>query len=141
VTFGLLAQISARAQTPEHHHHDNSEPSTDASAEATSPLKILMPENGDVVGATLGVIFQTQADPALMAMGSGAPRAHLHIEIAGKALMPTQRQLVSLGGGRYFFGFDLPATPGPNTIKVYWADKQHRTIVDSVQEVHVTVKP
>ncbi len=141
LTAGLLAQTPAWAQTPEHHHHDADAPSMAAAAVATPPLKILMPENGDAVGTTLGVIFQTPADLAVMTIGSGEPGVHLHIEIAGKTLMPTHQKLVGLGENRYFFPFDLPAALGPNTIKIYWADKQHRTIADSVQEVRVTVKP
>jgi hypothetical protein len=141
LTVGLLAAIAARAQTPEHHHHGGVVPSSASSSIEIPPLKILMPQNGDAVGTTVGVIFETPADLAAMTMGGPHAGVHLHAELADNVVMPTRQQLIGLGGNRYLFLFDLPVRQGPNTIKIYWADEQHRTITASVQKVEVTAKP
>lgn len=141
LTVGLLAAIAARGQTPEHHHHDEVAPSAASSSVETPSLKILMPQNGDAVGTTVGVIFETPADLAGMTMGGPHTGVHLHAELADKVVMPTRQQIIGLGANRYLFLFDWPAKPGPNEIKLYWAHEQHRTITSSIQAVHVNVKP
>jgi len=103
------------------------------------PLKILMPENGATVGSHLAVVFQTPADLSKMTIGAPVPGMHLHIEAQDVSMMPSQEQLVRLGEDRYLFLFDLPAKPGKNTLRIYWADAQHRTIADTVQQITVTV--
>jgi len=105
------------------------------------PLKILMPDNGATVGTHLAVVFQTPADLSKMTMGAAVPGVHLHIDAEEVSLMPTQEQLIRLGGDRYVFLFDLPAKPGKNTLRIYWSDAQHRTMAETVQQITVTVLP
>ena len=142
LVIGLLAINTARAQHDHKHHYHKPAiaPLAEASVEAP-PLKILMPENRDNVGSTLGVVFETPADLAAMTMGAAKVGVHLTVDLEGTTLMPTRQQLITLGKNRYLFLFDLPAKPGPNTIKLYWSDAQHRTMTETVQMVTVTVAP
>jgi hypothetical protein len=129
----------------EHMHHQHSGgdamPKDSEAPAQLPPLKILMPENGATVGSHMAVVFQTPADLSKMTMVAPVPGAHLHIEAQGVSVMPSQEQLVRLGGDHYLFLFDLPAQPGKNTLRIYWADAQHRTIADTVQQITVTVAP
>jgi hypothetical protein len=104
-------------------------------------LKILMPGDGDIVGSRLAVVFETPADMSKSTMGHHAMGMHLHVEAGATALMPSQEQLVRLGGNRYLFLFDLPAQPGSEVLRVSWADGNHKTIESSIQKVTVTVAP
>jgi hypothetical protein len=125
--LAVLAASPAVAQMP-----------SEAPAQLPS-LKILMPENGATVGSHLAVVFQTPADLSKMTMGAPVPGVHLHIEAQDVSMMPSRDQLVRLGEDRYLFLFELPAKPGKNTLRVYWADAQHRTVADSVHQITVTV--
>lgn len=98
LVIGLLAINTAQAQHDKvHYHHEPAlAPQVETSVEAPS-LNILMPENGDTVGSTLGVVFETPADLAAMTMGATKLGVHLHAELEGTILMPTHQQLISLG--------------------------------------------
>jgi hypothetical protein len=142
--LAVLAASPAVAESNNEHMHQQ-HPGGDMMPNASEalaqlpPLKILMPENGATVGSQLAVIFQTPADLSKMTMGAPVPGAHLHIEAQDVSMMPSQEQLVRLGEDRYLFLFDLPAKPGKNTLRIFWADAQHRTIADTVQQITVTV--
>ncbi|MGP8121253.1 MAG: hypothetical protein ACLP8B_12135 [Xanthobacteraceae bacterium] len=142
--LAVLAASPAVAQSNmEHMHHQHTGGDTmPMASEAPAqlpPLKILMPQNGATVGTRLAIVFQTPADLGKMTMGAPVPGTHLHIEAQDVSMMPSRDQLVRLGEDRYLFVFELPAKPGKNTLRVFWADAQHRTVADSVQQVTVTV--
>jgi hypothetical protein len=142
--LAVLAASPAVAQSNmEHMHHQHSGgdamPKSSEAPAQLPPLKILMPQNGATVGTRLAIVFQTPADLSKMTMGAPAPGAHLHIEAQDVSMMPSRDQLVRLGEDRYLFVFELPAKPGKNTLRVYWADAQHRTVADTVQQITVTV--
>jgi hypothetical protein len=142
--FAVLAASPAVAQSnKEHMHHqhpgEDMMPNASEASAQLPPLKILMPENGATVGSHVAVVFQTPADLSKMTMVAPVPGAHLHIEAQDVSVMPSEEQLVRLGEDRYLFLFDLPAKPGKNTLRIYWADAQHRTIADTVQQITVTV--
>lgn len=142
--LAVLAASPAVAQSNQehmHHQHPGGNMMQDASEAPAQlpPLKILMPENGAIVGTHLAVVFQTPADLSKMTMGAPVTGAHLHIDAEDISMMPSLGQLVRLGEGRYLFLFDLPAKPGQNTLRIYWSDAQHRTLADTVQQVTVTV--
>jgi hypothetical protein len=147
--FSVVAVLGASpavAQSSEehmHHQHPGEDmmPNASEASAQLPPLKILMPENGATVGSQMAVVFQTPADLSKMTMVAPIPGAHLHIEAQGVSVMPSQEQLVRLGGDHYLFLFDLPAQPGKNTLRIYWADAQHRTIAETVQQITVTVAP
>jgi hypothetical protein len=142
-TLNVLATLAAApavAQSDmEHMHHSGKEMPKAGAPVHAQPLKILMPANGATVGTRLAIVFQTSADLSKMTMGAPTPGTHLHIEAQDVSMMPTQEQLIRLGEDRYLFVFDVPAKPGKNTLRVFWADAQHHTIADSVQQVAVTV--
>ncbi len=104
-----------------------------------APLKILMPGNGDIVSSRLAIVFETRADLTKLTMGHQMVGAHLHVEAGDTALMPSQDQIIRLGGNKYLFLFDLPAQPGNTELRVSWAGGDHKTIQSSVQKVTVTV--
>ncbi|MDE1011180.1 MAG: hypothetical protein OSB38_36515 [Paraburkholderia fungorum] len=131
----------AEAPAPKHDHHAGLDAHQEARAPAVQakvpPLRILFPKSGDRVGTSLAVVFETPGDMSRMTMSAAAPDTHLHLEVDGVILMPTESQLIRLGGKRYLFVFDLPVEPGERTIRVYWSDAEHRTIESSVQSVKV----
>lgn len=136
-----VASMAAQAAEEPHAHHHH--PMADAAAAAplnVPPLELQMPHDGDTIGTQVAVVFKTPADLAAMTMGAAPVGVHLHVEIAGVALMPTRQQLIALGGNSYLYLFDLPAKPGANTIRVYWSDAQHRTLEATVRAVTVQVK-
>jgi len=142
--LAVLAASPAAAQSDQehgrhHHHGGDMMPKAGEAPAQLPPLKILMPDNGATVGTHLAVVFQTPADLSKMTMGTAVPGVHLHIDAQDVSLMPSQEQLIRLGGDRYVFLFDLPAKPGKNTVRIYWSDAQHRTIADTVQQITVTV--
>lgn len=102
-------------------------------------LRILSPKDGDRVGRTISIEFETPADLSRMTMSAKEIGAHLHIDMDVISLMPMQADLKPLGGNRYRYTFDLPAKPGKRVIRVYWSDAAHRTIEETVQQVTVTV--
>jgi hypothetical protein len=144
LVLAVLAASPAAAQSDMehmHHHHADAEtmPKAGGAPARLPPLKILMPENGATIGTRMAIVIQTPADLSKMTMGAPVMGTHLHIEARDVSMMPSREQLVRLGPDRYVFLFDVPAKPGENTLRVYWADAQHRTVPDSVQQVTVTV--
>jgi len=142
--LAVLAASPAVAQSnKEHMHHqrpgEDMMPNASEASAQLPRLKILMPENGATVSSHMAVVFQTPADLSKMTMVAPVPGLHLHIEAQDVSVMPSQEQLVRLGEDRYLFLFDLPAKPGKNTLRIYWADAQHQTIADTVQQITVTV--
>jgi len=133
--------VAAQPAHEHHHHHQHGAVSEAAPATEAPPLEILMPGNDDIVGSQLAVVLQTPADLGAMTMSAAEIGVHLHLAVEGVSLMPTRQQLIDLGSNRYLFLFDLPAKPGRNTIKVYWADAAHRTMESTVKSVTVNVKP
>lgn len=149
-SFQMLAVLAVLAASPavaqsnqEHKHHQHSGgdvmPKAGEVPAQLPPLKILMPDDGATVGTHLAVVFQTPADLSKMTMGTPVPGVHLHIDAQDVSMMPSREQLFRLGEDRYVFLFDLPAKPGKNTLQIYWADEQHLTIADTVQQITVTV--
>lgn len=132
------AQSDHEGHRHEHHPSGALDTST-AIPSAAPPLKILMPEAGDRVGSQLAVVFETPADLAGMTMGAAVVGVHLHVQYEDIALMPTFQQLIRLGKSRYLYLFDLPATLGSRTLRVYWSDAHHNTIKNTMQEVAVIV--
>ena len=140
----MAATHAAYAQSGhEHHHHPASgAPAANATARMEiPPLRILMPEPGDVVGKQLALVFETPGNLKELTMSAPVIGVHLHIQCDDVALMPTIQQLIHLGKDRYLFLFDLPATPGVKTLRVYWSDAQHRTLESTIQTVRVKVAP
>jgi len=144
LVLAVLAASPALAQSDHehmHHHHAGADamPAAVETPAELPPLKILMPENGAIVGTQMAIVIQTPADLSKMTMSAPVIGTHLHIEARDVSMMPSREQLVRLGADRYVFLFDVPAKPGENTLRVYWADSQHRTVAESVQQVTVTV--
>jgi hypothetical protein len=144
LVLAVLAASPAAAQSDHehmHHHHAGADtmPAAPEQPAHLPSLKILLPENGATVGTQLAIVFQTPADLSKMTMSAPVVGTHLHIEARDVSMMPSREQLVRLGADRYVFLFDVPAKPGENTLRVFWADAQHRTMADSVQQVTVTV--
>lgn len=132
---------AAQAEHEHHHHHDMAAAGAATAPAEVPPLEIQMPRDGDTVGQQVAVVLKTPADLGGMTMSAARIGVHLHIEIAGMALMPTRQQLIDLGSNNYLYLFDLPAKPGRNTIRLYWSDAQHRTLESTVRSITVTVKP
>lgn len=146
--FWIVASVvltsGAAAAQPTHdlhgsHHHG--ETADVVSTTAAPPIEILMPGNDDVIGHQVAVVLETPADLDATTMSAPKIGVHLHLDLGDVSLMPTRQQLIDLGSSRYLFLFDLPAKPGRNTIKVYWADAAHRLIESSVRSVTVNVEP
>lgn len=136
--------IRAAGHTAHEHHQHGTQPSDVTGSRPLElseipPLKVLMPEAGDNVGTQLAVVFETPANLQAMTMSAQVIGVHLHVQYDDVSLMPTVQQLVRLGKSRYLYLFDLPVTPGPRTLRVYWSDAQHRTIESTMQEVPVIV--
>lgn len=122
------------------HHHQPVPVGIAAVPAEAPPLLILLPKNGATVGQQLAVVFETPGEIAKLTMDAPVVGVHLHIDSGEVSMMPTSRQLIRLGHNRYLFLFDLPATPGEQTVKVYWSDARHRTIESSVRQVTVRVE-
>ena len=73
-------------------------------------------------------------------MSGMGPGVHLHIVIDDHLLMPTASQLVKVGTDRYRYTFG-PLSPGPHTIKAYWAANKTHKPVGAIQTVTCTVIP
>lgn len=150
MVLGLWACASAAAsdQTSpahaHHHAHDHAHHSKNSGskqgATEVPPLRILFPESGARVGEQLAVVFETPGEISRLTMSAPVVGTHLHIETDGISLMPSENQLIRLGGHRYVFVFDLPVKPGERSLRVYWSDGMHRTIESSMQTVKVTVE-
>jgi len=136
VAAGVLA-LAGPAHADEHGMHGHAAAS--AAAAELPPLRIVSPHAGETVGRVVSVDFETTADLSKLTMGASALGAHLHLELDGAVTMPAYSDLKPVGNGRYRYTFDLPAEPGPRTVKIYWADARHGTIEPSVQSVRVTV--
>lgn len=142
VVSAVMTAKAAVADSPQHHHEHHHGMAAAAVSEVAAPaLEILMPGMDNIVGRQLAVVLQTPADLDAMTMSAAKIGVHLHVDLDGLSLMPTRQQLIDLGSNRYLFLFDLPAKPGKNTIKVYWADAEHRVIESSVRSVTVEVRP
>jgi hypothetical protein len=100
-----------------------------------------MPKDGETVGTQLALVFQTPADLAKLTADAPKVGVHLHIEAEGMMAMPLRRQLISLGKDRYVYLFELPAKPGKNTLRIYWADERHDAMTKTVRQVSVIVAP
>lgn len=136
-----LAAFSAEVRHEHHHaHHAKSAKGQGAAPTEVPALRILMPTEGAKVGTQLALVFETPGDLRRLTMSAPTVGTHLHIEAEGISLMPVNDQLIRLGGDRYLFVFDLPAKPGPNTLKVFWADGDHQTIESTIKSVNVIVE-
>lgn len=136
-----FAAICAGAAHDHHHaHHPKPAPGQGAAATEVPALRIVMPAEGSKIGAQMALVFETPGDLRRLTMSAPAVGTHLHIEAEGISLMPVNDQLIRLGGNRYLFVFDLPAKPGPQTLKVFWADGSHKTIESTIQKVNVVVE-
>lgn len=142
LTSLCMAAVPLAAPAADEHslHHHAMPASTDAAPLNVPPLELLMPRTGDTIGKQVAVVLSTPANLDDMTMGAAKIGVHLHIELDGMALMPTRQQLIDLGSKHYLFLFDLPAKPGPNTIRLYWSDAQHRTLDATVRAVTVQVR-
>lgn len=144
--FVLLASVLfpfAAHSTDSAHEHDSgslmkSEASQDVAATEVPPLRIVMPNEGDKVGTQLALVFKTPGDLSRLTMSAPVIGTHLHIAIDDVTLMPSNDQLISLGGDRYLFVFDLPVKAGKHVLTVFWADGHHQTVKSSIRRVNVT---
>lgn len=111
-----------------------------AQGERLPYLTIVTPRSGATVLSPVIVVFETPADLSMMTMGGhGMPTGpHLHMELDRRLVMPTLQQVTRLNRMAYEVTLG-PATPGPHTIRVYWAGKDHKPI-SSVQVVTVLVQ-
>lgn len=105
----------------------------------TPALKIIAPVDGATIGQRVAVVFEGPAQLLKYTMDNPEAPAHLHIALDDTELMPIGEQLISLGETQYVFTFDLPAKPGKHKIYLYWADRNHKKIEESVQAIAVTV--
>lgn len=142
--LALLAFCAGTAwAAADHAHHNHTQPATPAkatsSATAAPSLEFVLPQTGATVGSQLAVVFKTDAVIEKVTMGASQPGIHLHIDTAGVSVMPAAEQLIRLGGGHYVFVFEVPLTPGDRTLRLSWADAQHRTMAATVREVKVRV--
>lgn len=142
--LSLLACCAGTAwAAADHAHHNHSQSATPAktakSAAAAPSLEFVLPQTGATVGTQLAVVFKTDAVIENVTMGAAQPGVHLHIDTAGVSVMPAAGQVIRLGGGHYLFVFEVPLTPGDRTLRLSWADAQHRTMAATVREVKVRV--
>jgi len=138
--FPLAATCAGAAHDHHHGHHSKPEPGKNSAATEVPALRIVMPTEGSRIGTQMALVFETPGDLRRLTMSAPAVGTHLHIEAEGISLMPVNDQLIRLGGNRYLFVFDLPAKPGPQTLKVFWADGGHKTIESTIQKVNVVVE-
>lgn len=106
------------------------------------PLRILSSAKGATVSSPVVVIFETSADRSKMTMGAHmmektAP--HLHIDLDKRITMPTVKQLTKVSAHRYRFSFGK-VTPGPHTIRTYWADAEAHKPMGPVKSITIRVK-
>lgn len=120
-TAGAVLVLAGGTQrTPAWATHDKTLP----------PLRIVSPSDGATVRNPVSVVFETPADLSKMTMGGHGPKrtgTHLHIALDKRVNMPTMKQLVGLGAQRYRFHLGR-AAPGRHTIRVYWADQDHKRL-------------
>jgi methionine-rich copper-binding protein CopC len=116
-----------------------------AKAMSLPPLVIISPRDGSTVSSPVQILFETSADLANMTMGAsgikdGMPMGgvHLHADLDGRLVMPTLKQITTVGMHRYRVSLGR-AAPGRHTIRAYWADSKHRPM-SAVQRVTITVK-
>ena len=102
-------------------------------------LRFLSPKSNDKIGRVITVEFETPADLTKMTMGGGVVGVHLHLDLDGAVMMPTNSELTRTAKDRYRYTFDLPVKPGTHVVKIYWSDSMHKTIEESVQTVRFTV--
>lgn len=142
----LLILPAITVAPPAHASDDHGSHSQAHAAPASAPavkvssLSIALPADNDVLDPRMAVVIETDADLATNTMSSGEPGAHLHIDIGGYSVMPARDQLVSLGGRKYVYVFDMPMKSGAYQLCVSWAGADHRTIASSVRCRSVKVR-
>lgn len=135
------AVVGAGATDPHAGHHAvQAAPAPAAGTIAAPPLRILMPQTGDVIGTQVAVVIETPANLAGMTMDAPKVGTHLHIALGDTTLMPVRSDLVALGGQRYLYLFDLPVEPGEHVLQVYWSDAAHRTLAATIQSITIQVR-
>jgi len=138
--FPLAGTCAGAAHEHSHVHHSKPRQGLGAAATEVPALRILLPAEGSRIGTQMALVFETPGDLRRLTMSAPVVGTHLHIEAEGISLMPVNDQLIRLGGDQYLFVFDLPAKPGPQTLKVFWADGSHKVIESTIQKVNVVVE-
>ena len=95
---------------------------------STSPpaLTIMAPTGGASVDSPLVVHFNSAEPLLLHPTGWGARDLHLHARINGIELMPSAADIEQRDTG---YLWTMPAVgPGPTTLRLGWADAQHREL-------------
>lgn len=142
-SFGALPFVSHAGDHDHHSAHTSSNNSAAIQGGTSDPipaLRILMPEAGATVGKQLAMVLETPGDLGKLTMGAPQAGLHLHVEADEAVLMPVSEQLIPLGNNRYVYIFDLPVAAGPHKLRVYWSDKNHRTIQSTIRAVAVKVE-
>lgn len=142
-SFGAVPFVSHAGDHDHHPAHTSSNNSAAIQGGTSDPipaLRILMPEAGATVGKQLAMVLETPGDLGKLTMGAPQAGLHLHVEADEAVLMPVSEQLIPLGNNRYVYIFDLPVAAGPHKLRVYWSDKNHRTIQSTIRAVAVKVE-
>lgn len=146
LAFASLGAAPFVSQAGDHDHHpahtsgNNSATIQDGKSDPIPALRIVMPEAGATVGKQLAMVLETPGDLGKLTMGAPQAGLHLHVEADEAVLMPVSEQLIPLGNNRYVYVFDLPVAAGPHKLRVYWSDKNHRTIQSTIRTVAVKVE-
>ncbi len=140
----LVAGASAALAVDPHAGHQQaaqaaSPSSATSTASGTPPLRIVMPQAGDIVGTRVAVVIETPANLADVTMDAPKVGTHLHIALGDTTLMPVRSDLIALGGQRYLYQFDLPVEPGEHLLQVYWSDASHQTLAATIQSITIQV--
>ena len=106
---------------------------TGTAAPPLPALQLVAPADHSTVKNPVTIIVETPGDMKSLTMGGGGqmsgmgnmggPGVHLHIVVDGVATMPTSDQLTAAGSQRYQYVL-APLSPGPHTVKVFWADNK-----------------
>lgn len=97
------------------------------SLQAAPPVTIIEPADGDAVGSSITLVFETPARLQLYPSGWAAGRLHLHAIVDGIEIMPAAVDIEAVGRNR--FTWKLPAQrPGPRTIRLEWATPDHQPV-------------
>jgi hypothetical protein len=102
-------------------------------------LTIISPAQGAQIDSPLVLRFTSAQPIALRASGWGAGQYHLHAHVNSVEHMPAATDITRQGSE---YTWAIPAAPrGPLTIRLGWADLQHRAIVSGASDtVHAAMR-
>ncbi|HLW60609.1 MAG TPA: copper resistance CopC family protein [bacterium] len=102
-----------------------------------NPVALIVETPGDIKKLTMGSMTTGQTSGG-GGMAGMAPGVHLHILVDGVVTMPSSDQLTPAGTHRYQYML-APLSPGPHTVKVFWADNKTHQPVGPVHAATCTV--